>query len=107
MTKYNILKGDNFNSINFPDVVKELAAIQISLEGYDSHHKSEIVISFLKDHSIQMRLIPGNKKMIKAINSTFRSTSHIESLFDSCRENKSFLNGFERYIQGELETDVE
>jgi hypothetical protein len=107
MTKYSILKNESFNASRFPDVVKELAAIQLSLETHDSYHKSEIAISFFKDHSIQMHLIPANWQMIKTITSSFRSTSHIESLFDSCRKNKSFLNGFERYIKGELETDFD
>lgn len=107
MTKYTILKTDSFNASRFPDVVKELAAVHLSLEVHDSNHKSEIVISFFKDHAIQMHLIPGNRQLIKTITSSFRSTSHIESLFDSCRENKSFLSGFEKFIKRELDTDFE
>jgi hypothetical protein len=107
MVKYNVLKGDNFSAKSFPEVIKELNAINLSLECHDSDHKSQIVISFFKDHSVQMNLIPGNRQMIKTITSSFRSTSHIESLFDSCRQNKSFLDDFERYIKNELDRDFD
>lgn len=102
MTNYIIAKTDSFNPSLFPEVVREVTAMNINLEEHETFYKSEIVISFLKDHCIQMERIAGNKQLIKTITSAHRSTVHLESLFNSCRENKTFLSSLEKYIQKQL-----
>src|SRR5690554_1442606 len=99
---YNLLKVDKDDSFRFelhPNAVGELEEISRNTLRMSGHFKSEIIISYLKDHSLDMHWIAKNPKLAKYIASRSVSTSHLESLFESCRDNDAFLKGFEAFVR--------
>lgn len=101
--KYEVGSSDRFDQKVYPNVLSELEAIHKSTQRMSGDNKSDIVISFLKDHCIKIEWIAKNPKVAKFITSRSLATPHIESLFESCRGNQSFLNGFEDCIKRQLQ----
>ena len=102
--KYDIADSEKFDQAKYLDVTSELHVLLQGLAHMESNYKSSIIISYLKDHSIQMNWLNGNNKLARAITSRSHDTSHIEALFDGCRNNKSFLKDFEAYITWQVQT---
>ena len=98
MSKYSIGENDKFSALRYPDVMSEIKGLRESLVAFDNAHKAEIVISMLKDHSIKTEWLTDNERLAKLFTSGSLATSHIESLFNSCRHNKKFTTGLEKYI---------
>jgi len=102
--KYDIADSEKFDQARYLDVASELHGLLQSLAHMESNYKSSIIISYLKDHSIQMNWLNGNNKLARAVISRSHATSHIEALFDGCRNNKSFQRDFEAYITAQVQT---
>src|SRR5690606_35745017 len=100
---HKVTKDDSFQYELYPNAVDELEEIRRNTLRMSGHFKSEIIISYLKDHSLDMHWIAKNPKLAKYITSRLVSTSHLESLFESCRENNSFLNEFEAFVRTKLQ----
>lgn len=66
------------------------------------YFKVEIIISYLKDHSLNADWIEANPAFARTITCGFFKTSHLESLLESCRNNKVFLKDVEDHIRKEL-----
>lgn len=94
--------NEKFNPVNYPNAISELSAISMGVADTSIYFKVEIIISFLKNHSLQTNWVEANPKLSRMITSGFFKTSHLESLFQSCRSNKVFLNDFEAYIGKQL-----
>jgi hypothetical protein len=99
---YGVKQTDSFSEHLFPDVVKELEGLRLRSSEIRNPYKTDIIISFLKDHSIKTEWIPTNKEISKLMTSGSLTISHLESLFGSCKHNVIFLNGFEAYIKSRL-----
>jgi hypothetical protein len=100
---YIIKDTDHFHQDRYPQVVNELAVMNQSIRSLQGRNKSDIVISFLKDHSIKVELMEGNKKLTELITSGFLPMSHIEALFESCRGNKHFQNDLMAFIKKQVD----
>lgn len=100
---YIIKDSDTFDQRHYYDVELELTSLNKSIAHIESNVKSEIVISFLKDHCIHTDLLTGNKKLAETITSGFLKLHHTESLFQSCQGNKMFLKDFEAYVRMRVE----
>lgn len=98
MSTYSIGENDKFCALRYPDVTSEIEGLQKSLVAFDSAYKAEIVISMLRDHSIKTEWLTDNKQLAKVLASGSLATSHIESLFNSCRHNMKFTTGLARHI---------
>ena len=96
--KYDIADSEKFDQARYLDVTSELHVLLQGLAHMESNYKSSIIISYLKDHSIQMNWLNGNNKLARAITSRSHDTSHIEALFDGCRNNKSFFEIPSKFI---------
>ena len=99
---YDITDTERFDQNSYPHVIHELESISKDSLRMSGTNKSDIAISFLKDHCIKMDWTATNPKFVKFITSRSLATSHIESLFNSCRENQPFLQQFENYIKKQL-----
>jgi hypothetical protein len=97
--KYNIKDADKFNPEDFPKVISELAEINEKTSGEPVDFKHDIIISYLRNHSLQQDWITANPGLSGLITGGFLVTSHLESLFESCIQNKLFLHDFENYIR--------
>ena len=99
---YNISESDKFHYQDYPTVTAELSHLSRSLAGVESSHKSEMIISFLKDHRINSKWLEGNNQSIRPLTSGAIPTPHLESLFNACRHNKRFLFDLEQYITAKV-----
>ena len=99
---YTVKDNDTFNIQDYPDVESEVAVFSKRLDNVQAHHKTEIVISFLKDHCITTEWLPQNEVLVKMMTSGALSTRQTETLFNACKHNRGFLAGFEKYISSML-----
>jgi hypothetical protein len=99
---YHVGNNEQFSSANFPNVALELTALNEGISHIPIYFKGEILISYLKDHSLKTDWIDANPALAKLVTSGFLKTSHIEALFESCRRNKPFLSDFEAYMNKQL-----
>jgi hypothetical protein len=102
-TNSTIIKdNEKFNPANYPKVFHELSVLNQGILHIAIYFKVEIIISYLKDHSLKTDWIEANPALARMITSGFLKTSHLESLFESCRNHKVFLKDFEDHIRKEL-----
>jgi hypothetical protein len=100
--KYHIKNTDRFNPYDFPKVQDELTGMINATQLIPAMNKEKIIISYLKDHSIENDLVSHHPELVSLLTGKQFSTSDIESLFDSCRHNQHFLSGFEDFIRHSL-----
>jgi hypothetical protein len=100
--KYIVSEDDEFREGFYPDVMEELQNINRDSARMSGSFKSDIAISFLKDHSLEIGWIDRNPKFVKFMTSRSSSTAHIESLFESSRGNASFLAALEACVRRQL-----
>jgi len=99
---YIIKDNEKFSPENHPGVVHELSDLIQEISHTSIYYKVEIIVSFLKDHSLKTAWIEANPALTQMVTSGLFKTSHLESLFESCRRNKAFCNEFEEYIGRQL-----
>jgi hypothetical protein len=95
---------ERFSPANFPNAIYELSAINQGISHISIYYKVEIIVSYLKDHRLKTEWIDANPALARMITSGFFKTARLESLFESCRNNKVFLTDFEDYISKQLLT---
>jgi hypothetical protein len=93
-----IRENEKFTPANYPKAMYELTVLNQGISHIPVYFKVEIIISYLKDHSLEANWVEANPALSRMVTSGFFKTSHLESLFESCRNNKVFLNDFEEYI---------
>ena len=89
---------EKFSPANYPFAIHELSVLNQAISHISIYYKVEIIISYLKNHSLKTDWVEANAPLARMITSGFLKTSHLESLFESCRSNKVFLKDFEDYI---------
>lgn len=99
---YEVRERDIFQLQFYPEVQNELVVISKRLKQMPGDHKTEIVISFLKDHCIKTEWFRNNGDVIKLITSRFFNTEHIEALFNGGKSNRAFISDFEKCISALL-----
>lgn len=97
-----IRDNEKFTPQNYPEVVKELTGIKEGIAHLAIYFKAEIIVSFLRDHSLHTDWIAGNPLLAQLVTSGDLKTLQLEGLFESCRNNKPFLKGLEEYLQIQL-----
>ncbi|AEV96427.1 hypothetical protein A4D02_19905 [Niastella koreensis] len=103
-TKITIKDNEMFNPLNFPNAISELAALRSGVSDAPIYFKVEIIVSYLKNHTLSISWIDANPVLTRMVTSGFFKTSHLESIFESGRYNNIFLRDFERYITKQLLT---
>ena len=97
-----IKDNEKFSPANYPRAFHELSVLNQGISNVAMYYNVEIIVSFLKNHSLKTTWIEANPALARMITSGFFKTSHLESLFESCRNNKVFLKDFEGYISKQL-----
>ena len=100
--KYLIRSNETFKEENFPKVQEELAALKEAAGFLPAAHRAEMIISYIKSHSLKTGFIEDNPRLAEMMSSNRQTTGHIEALFDSCKEHKTFLQDFEKHLNKEL-----
>jgi hypothetical protein len=100
--KYVVEEKETFNQVNYPKVITELARIKQEIAHIPIYFKEDIIVSFLKDHSLQLDWIGANRQLTDLVTSGTLAFPHTESLFESCRRNKPFTKALVSYIKKAL-----
>jgi hypothetical protein len=103
--KFLVSENDRFVPANFPGVDDEITRIRETTGGLPGSFKTDMIISFLKNRSLQNDWIQANPSMTELITSGSLFTGGIESLFDSSRSNTGFQKELEAYLWQKLVSD--
>lgn len=96
------MNNNIFDYNNYPKAMSELSALRRGILDTPVYFKVEIIISFLKNHSLEVIWVEANPSLARMITSGFFKTSNLELIFDSGRNNTSFLKDYEEYIGQQL-----
>jgi len=99
-----IKNNEQFNAANYPRAMSEFSTLRSGISEASVYFKVEIVVSYLKNHSLQTEWVDANPALTRMVTSGFFKTSHLESLFASARDNKIFIRDLEEYIRKQLLT---
>ncbi len=91
-----------FDENELPEIMKELSALSKRAANTPVYFKAEIIISFLKNHSLKNESIEANPVLAQLMISGSSTTKHIESLFESYRGKKNFLLAYESYLTAQV-----
>lgn len=90
---------ETFHPGNYPGITAELLGILKGITEAPVYFKKDIIISYLRDHSIRSEWINTNPLLVKMMTSGIFVTTQTEKLFDLCRWNKQFRLELEQYIK--------
>ncbi|WP_207515200.1 hypothetical protein [Longitalea luteola] len=93
---------EQFSPRNFPDAMNELSVINQGIADIPRYFRVEIIVSYLKDHALRTDWVEANPGLARLMTTGFFKTSQLESLFDFCRNNKTFLDDLEDHISQKL-----
>lgn len=96
--KYLIKDNDQFDPEFFSFVMEDMKLIREQTDHVLPAFKTEIILSFLKNHSLDKEWLNANPELAKLINSGTLPTSNIESLFDSCLNRPVFRQQMEAFF---------
>lgn len=103
MSNNTLIKDfETFSPANFPKAFHELSVLNQGILHVPIYYKVEIILSYLKNHSLKTDWIDANPALARMITSGFFKTSHLESLFESYRNDQVFLKNIEDYISRQL-----
>ena len=100
--KYLINNSDQFDPERFSFVDDDMALMIEEVKDTTADFKAEIMVYFLKDHSIQKEWEMANPDLVRLVKSKTLSSSKIESLFESCYNNPAFGLQLETYIKKKI-----
>ena len=101
--KYLVRSTDQFDPLNFSSITDEIQLINEGTVSIPPFFKAEILISFLKDHSLEDDWTKANPELTDLITSGALLKGNIKSLFESCHSNPVFRQDFETYLKKEFE----
>jgi len=102
----NIRDCEQFIPANYPNAVQELFTLKQCTSHISIYFKVEIIVSYLKKHSLKIEWIDANPALARMVTSGFFKTTHLELLFNSYKLNNSFISDFEDYISCYLLTET-
>ena len=96
--KYLIKEDDEFNSANYPNLINELTCINKAIEGVPNAFQTDILISYTKNHSLQLEWIKANPELTELVTYDALPISNMEALFEASHKNSAFRHQFEAYL---------
>lgn len=96
---YLILANQKFDPSAFLPIEEEIEKINALTTSVSPVLKGEILLSFLKDHSISKDWINRNQQLAEMASSGVLFTGDIESLFESAKSNSAFTTDLENYLR--------
>lgn len=95
---YTIKNDDQFEPDHFPVIKYEMLKVLQQSEQLSGVFKAEMIVSFLKDHSLQNEWIQANPALTTLMLSNTLFDGSTTSLFDACRDNLLFRKQLETYL---------
>jgi hypothetical protein len=100
--KYLVKDNDQFDPEFFTFVIDDMKLIREQTDHVLPTFKTEIILSFLKNHALEKEWLKANPELTQLINSGSLPTGNIESLFDSCRNKPIFRQQMEAFFKKEF-----
>lgn len=102
--KFLIRETDRFDPTHFPQLQASLEKIVEQLNREPAGPKAEMLLSFVKDHSINSQFVLNHPKLATLISTKELPVGVMEELFESSRNNPLFKQDLEAYIRSGLAT---
>ena len=83
----------------FPFIQDVLVKIESALQGEQAACKTEMIISFVKDHAINSKQVKDHPALAIRISSGVLPLELLEDLFEAGNQNKLFRKQLEDYIR--------
>jgi hypothetical protein len=96
--QFHIGNGDQFVPSMFPQLEESLKQVCEQLANWPSTPKGEMVISFVRFHSISSQQVKDHPELATLISSQSLPLHVMEALFESGRQNSLFSKQLEDYI---------
>jgi len=100
--RFLIKNTDKFDPGYFSSVNEEIISIKKQIELLPVLFRSEIIVSFLKNHSIRNDWKKANPDLVTLAASGTLFSGSIEALFSSCINNPGYHQDLENYLMGEF-----
>jgi len=97
--KYLVKNGDSFTPSHFPQLEESLEQVIEQLAKEPEIPKAEMVLAFVKGHSINSQQAKDHPELAKMILSGSLPLKVMEELFESGINNLLFRKGLEEYIR--------
>lgn len=97
--QYRLNDTESFVASRFPELEVSLRQIMEQLASVPAGPKSEMILSFVKDHSIRSQQVNDHPQLANLISSKTLPLQVMETLFESSRQNNLFRMQLEDYIK--------
>jgi hypothetical protein len=97
--KFLIKETDHFDPSNFPQLKACLEKIVVQLNREPAGPKAEMLLSFVKNHSINSQQVVAHQALAALISTKSLPLGVMEDLFESSRSNLSFQQDMETHIR--------
>lgn len=97
--KFLIRNASQFIPSDFPQLEKSLREVVAQLAGKWEGPKAEMILSFVKDHSLPSQEVEDYPELAKMISTGSLPLHVMESLFESSRQHPLFRRQLEHYIK--------
>lgn len=96
--RFLIRSTDRFDPASFPFLEEKIPIVKSALDKMPSAYRTEILVSFLRDHYIQSGWVIANPGLTEMIRSAMLPLADFEALFESGKSNVAFIRELEVYI---------
>ena len=96
--KFLVGEADRFDPANFPDLTPCLQQIVAQLNRESAGPKTEMLLSFVKDHRIKSQLVTDHPVLANLISTKSLPLAMLEDLFESSKSNPSFRTDLEKFV---------
>ena len=93
---------ESFSPNLFPSLVKDIGLIKEKLNGVNNTYAIEIIMSFVRDHSIKNEWAKENPEVTELVVNKKIPIGVIEQLFKRSKDNFSFRKDLEEYLIDKL-----
>jgi hypothetical protein len=100
--KYLVKDTDHFDPDHFPSLMEDMDTIVMAMDATPAALNAEMLLSFLKSHSIRTEWVKAKPELAEMISSKSLPITGLEALFESCTENPDFRNQLEEHIRVRL-----
>ena len=97
--RFVIRNASQFNPSDYPQLEESLKEVVSQLAARWEGPKAEMILSFVKDHSLGSQDVEDYPELAKLISTGSLPLNVMESLFESCRRHPLFNKQLEHYIK--------
>lgn len=105
--KFLISSTDHFDPASYPFLQERIAFAKKELTTVPSMYRTEMLVSFLKDHCINSKWVADNPRGAELISSKALPLADIEELFEESKNCFVFKNELECYIKEQFDAASE